>query len=232
MKMTQFTFRNLIFLSLLSPVINCFGQTDSTLVKEREPDFVNGKFQERTSMFYIAGKGSIVEGQDQFANTGVYCMFDYKVAKMHAVGAGIGYFIQYYMPSSSESPQYNGLNQGLELNFTYKFLYNLENRMSKGLTGNNFSANYFFLSPEFIYIIKPYSVWNVAWDYTKEEWTIKPTGENKFIPLLKLGYGVQRTVKRLTFDINAGIQLGKYNNTFYHQREFFYAQITAGYIFK
>ncbi len=85
-------------------------------------------------------------------------MFDYKVAKMHAVGTGIGYFIQYYMPRSSESPEYNGLNQGIELNFTYKFLYNLENRMSKGLTGNNFSANYFFISPEFIYLIKPYSV--------------------------------------------------------------------------
>jgi len=228
--MKSIILRNIVLLVLSGPLIPCFSQTDTTLAKES--DFVNEKFQERTSMFYIAGKGSVAKGQDIFANTGIYSMFDYKVAKIHAVGAGIGYFIQYYMPSSSESPEYNGLNQGLELNFTYKFLYNLENRMSKGLTGNNFSANYFFLSPEFIYLIKPYSVSNVAWDFTKGAWTVNSARENAFIPLLKMGYGIQRTLKRLTFDINAGIQMGKNYEDLHNQTGFFYAQITAGYIFK
>jgi hypothetical protein len=218
--------RHIVLLVLLSPVFNCFSQTDTTLTMAKEPDFVNDKFKERTSMFYIAGKGSIAMGEDQFANTGIYSMFEYKVVKMHAVGAGIGYFIQYYMPRSSESPPYNGLNQGIELSFTYKFLYNLENRMSRGLTGNNFSANYFFISPEFIYLIKPYSVSNVAWDFTRGAWAVNSAHENKFLPMLKMGYGMQRTMKRLTFDINAGIQMGN------HHEGFFYAQITAGYISK
>jgi len=221
--MNVFKFRFVIFLALLNPVLNCFSQTDST--RAGECDFVNEIFMERTSMFYIAGKGSGVKGMDMFANTGIYSMFDYKVAKMHAVGAGIGYFIQYYMPSSSESPEYNGLNQGLELSFTYKFLYNLANRMSKGLTGNNFSANYFFLSPEFIYFIKPYAVSSAAWDFTKGAWAINSERKNVFIPVLKLGYGIQRTVKRLTFDVNGGIQMGK-------NYDGLYIQITAGYIFK
>jgi hypothetical protein len=224
--MRAFYFRTMVLLGLAFSVINGFSQTDTTVAKVGEPDFVNGKFQQRTSMIYIAGKGSIAMGEDQFANTGIYSMFEYKVVNMHAVGAGIGYFIQYYMPSSSESPPYNGLNQGIELNFTYKFLYNLENRMSKGLTGNNFSANYFFISPEFIYLIKPYSVSNVAWDFTRGAWAVKSARENAFLPMIKMGYGIQRTMKRLTFDINAGIQMG--NN----HEGFFYAQITAGYIFK
>jgi hypothetical protein len=223
--MSAFNFRNLFFLALFCSSVNCFSQTDTIETQEKEPDFVNDIFMERTSMFYVAGKGSILIDQDMFANTGIYAMFDYKVAKIHAVGTGIGYFIQYYMPRSSESPEYNGLNQGIELNFTYKFLYNLKNRMSRGLTGDNFSANYFFLSPEFIYLIKPYSVQNVTWDFTKGAWAINYKHENMFIPWIKMGYGIQRTVKRLTFDLNAGILMGKYEG-------FFYAQITAGYIFK
>jgi hypothetical protein len=230
--MRTFYFRNILLLALSFPVINGFSQIDTTLAKEGEPDFVNGKFQERTSMFYVAGKGSVVKGFDIFANTGIYSMYDFKVAKMHAVGAGIGYFIQYYMPGTDESPPYNGLNQGIELSFTYKFLYNLENRMSRGLTGNNFSANYFFFSPEFIYLIKPYSVSDVAWDFSKGAWAVNSEHENRFIPLLKMGYGIQRTLKRLTFDLNAGVQLGQYSNKSTYQNGFFYAQITAGYIFK
>jgi hypothetical protein len=230
--MIALNFRNVVLLLLLSPVFNCFSQTDTTLAKAKEPDFVNEKFKERTSMFYVAGKGSVVKGFDIFANAGIYSMYDFKVAKMHAVGAGLGYFIQYYMPGTEESPEYNGLNQGIELSFTYKFLYNLENRMSKGLTGNNFSANYFFFSPEFIYLIKPYSVSDVAWDFTKGAWAINSEHENRFIPLFKMGYGIQRTFKCLTFDINAGVQLGQYSNKSSYQNSFFYAQITAGYIFK
>lgn len=223
--------RTTLLLFLFCPLIRVSGQSDS--IKSEEPDFINDKFKEKTFMLYVAGKGSLVINWDMFANTGIYSMFEYKVAKMHAVGAGIGYFIQYYMPSSSdESPEYNGLNQGLELNFTYKFLYNLENRMSKGLTGNNFSANYFFLSPEFIYLIKPYSVSDVAWDFTKGAWAVNSEHANKFIPVLKMGYGIQRTYKRLTFDINAGVQLGKYYSDLVYQKGFLYAQITAGYIFK
>jgi hypothetical protein len=229
--MSAFYFRTMVILALSFPVINGFSQTDTTLAKEGEPDFVNDKFKERTSMFFVAGKGSVVKGMDMFANTGIYSMYDIKVAKMHAVGAGIGYFFQYYMPSSNDSPEYNGINQGIELNFTYKFLYNLENRMSRGLTGNNFSANYFFLSPEFIYLFKPYSVQTVTWDFTKGAWAVNSEHENRFIPLLKMGYGIQRTYKRLTFDINAGFLVGKYEEQVY-QKDFFYVQITAGYIFK
>jgi hypothetical protein len=223
--MKEYLFQILILLVLLIPVSNCFSQTDTTGIGGAKPDFVNDIFMERTSMFYVAGKGSVLIDQDIFANTGIYAMFDYKVAKIHAVGTGIGYFIQYYMPRSSESPEYNGLNQGIELNFTYKFLYNLKNRMSRGLTGDNFSANYFFISPEFIYLIKPYSVQSVAWDFTKGAWAINYKHENMFIPWIKMGYGIQRTVKRLTFDLNGGILMGK-------SEGFFYAQITAGYIFK
>jgi hypothetical protein len=223
--MKESSFRIIILLLLFYPVLNCYSQTDTALVKESEPTFVNDIFMERNSMFYVAGKGSVLMDLDMFTNTGIYAMFDYKVAKIHAVGTGIGYFIQYYMPRSSESPEYNGLNQGIELNFTYKFLYNLKNRMSRGLTGDNFSANCFSVTPEFIYLIKPYSVQNVTWDFTKGAWAINYKHENMFISWIKMGYGIQRTVKRLTFDLNAGILMGK-------NEGFFYAQITAGYIFK
>ena len=62
--MKESNFRILILLALFYPVLNCFGQTDSTEIKKREPDFVNDKFQERGSMFYIGGNP---KGKDVFA---------------------------------------------------------------------------------------------------------------------------------------------------------------------
>ncbi len=42
--MNAFTFRNLVLLVLLSPVFNCFSQTDTIETQEKEPDFVNDIF--------------------------------------------------------------------------------------------------------------------------------------------------------------------------------------------
>jgi hypothetical protein len=67
------TFRDILLILLFCPLNQVSAQQDSTDVKGKEPDFVNYRFRERTSMFYIAGKTGLENIQGNFSSAwGIY----------------------------------------------------------------------------------------------------------------------------------------------------------------
>ena len=233
--MSALNFRNLVFLTLFCPSINCFSQADTTGIQEKETEFVNEKFRDRTTMFYIAGKAEIKNSYEIAGNTGIYVACEHKILRLHVIGAGLGYFLQsqdldretYYEPKYSD-----GLSQGIQLSLSYKYLTSLDRRMSKGLTGNNFSSNYFMISPAIVYLMGSYSASAVSWDFTRNKWAVKYERKVVFMPTLKLGYGIQRMIRtNMLIDINAGIQIGEHRDLD-DPTHLLYVQIKAGYIFK
>jgi hypothetical protein len=228
--MMAFRFRNILLLALLGPSIAGFGQTDTTLSKEKEPDFVNDKFKERISMFYIAGKTTLETMNYGFAPTiGIYTGYEHKFHSFHAIGAGIGYFGHY---QDFGFTPYNSFDDLLRIDLSYKYYHNLNLRMSKGLTGNNFSANYFYVSPG-LNIRSLYSrISSSSWDFTHGYWVTTSKREIIYDPRLKIGYGFQRIISnKMNFDLNTGIQISSYMRP-YHPEELFYFQVTLGFIIK
>jgi hypothetical protein len=234
--MIAFNCRNIILLALLGPAVNCFSQTDTTGIQEKETEFVNEKFRDRTTMFYIAGKAEVKNSYEITGNTGIYVACEHKILRLHVIGAGLGYFLQSQQPDWDTyyyEPKYsNGLSQGIQLSLSYKYLTSLDRRMSKGLTGNNFFSNYFMISPAIAYLYGSYYISDVSWDFTKSKWAIKSERKVSFVPALKLGYGIQRMIRtNMLIDINAGIQIGEQSDLDDPTR-LLYFQIKAGYIFK
>ena len=225
--------RNLVLLVLLYPSI-CYGQIDST-VMQKETDFVNEKFRDRTTMFYIAGKAEVKNSYEITGNTGIYVACEHKMLRLHVIGAGLGYFLQYQHLDREiyyDLKYSDGLSQGIQLSLSYKYLTSLDRRMSKGLTGNNFSSNYIMISPAIAYLYGSYYTSAVSWDFTKNKWAIKSERRVSFMPTLKLGYGIQRMIRtNMLIDINAGIQISKYRDLD-DPTQLLYIQIKAGYIFK
>jgi hypothetical protein len=221
-------YRNIVLIVLLVPVISCFGQTDSTLIKEKEQDFVNVKFKERASMFYIGGNTTI-EGLNNYfgATNGIYTAYEHKFHKYHVIGAGMGYYFHYF-----KYYFYDGYDPLLCFDLSYKYFHNLNSRMRRGLTGNNFSANYFYVSPNFSFLNHTSSFSTYAWDFTNGYWVATSTKEILCRPALKLGYGFQRVIQdKMNIDINAGIQINKYTEWLYPQQLFF-LQLKLGFIIK
>ena len=48
----------------------------------KEPDFVNEKFRDRTTMFYIAGKAEVKNSYEITGNSGIYVACEHKIAKI------------------------------------------------------------------------------------------------------------------------------------------------------
>jgi len=211
-------------------MINCFSQTDTTRTKEKEPDFVNDKFKERTSMLYVAWKTGIENGQKGLtAYSGFYSAYEFKLSKLHLIGAGLGLYYQFH---NIDFKNYQANNLLTQINITYKFFYNLDRRMSKGLTGNNFSANYFLVSPNLSYMRSPYSLTSYAWDFTKGSWEANYERNVTIIPKLKIGFGIQRTLRnKIIFDLCAGIHLQNFNSG-NSLDDLLFGQFMIGYIIK
>jgi hypothetical protein len=233
--MRTFYFRNILLLALNLPAFNGFSQTDTTGIQGKETEFVNEKFRERTTMFYIAGKAEVINSYEITGNSGIYIACEHKIQRLHVIGAGLGYFLQYQHLDRDkyyDLKYSDGLSQGIQLSISYKYLTSLDRRMSKGLTGNNFSSNYFMISPAVAYLNGSYSTSDVSWDFTKNKWAVKSERKVSFMPTLKLGYGIQRMIRtNMLIDINAGIQIGKYRDLD-DPMQLLYFQIKAGYIFK
>ncbi len=224
-------FRTIILFALLGPALTGFGQTDTTVSKEGEPDFVNEKFKERTSMFYIAGNTTLESIYYSFAPTiGINTAYEHKLNSCHAIGAGIGYFLHYQHFSF---PPFNSFDNFLRIDLSYKYYHNLNSRMSRGLTGNNFSANYFYVAPTLSFLRRPNEYSNSAWDFTHGYWVItSKKSEIIYRPSLRIGYGFQRVIRdKMNFDMNGGIQI---NNSMYRYEieNHFYFQIKLGFIIK
>ena len=104
--------------------------------------------------------------------------------------------------------------------------------MSKGLTGNNFSANYFYVSPNFLLRLNTRVSTNYSWDFTNGYWVVSSKKERIYETGLKLGYGFQRVIQnKMNFDINAGIQING-NSEWSHPEQLFFLQIRIGFIIK
>jgi hypothetical protein len=230
--MKNIIYRGILLLALLVSFFRCFGQSDSTLIKEKKLDFVNDKFKERTSMFYLAGRAAIENMDYQFlATNGLYTAYEHKLHTVHAIGAGMGYFLGY---QNADLYYNHGYVKLVRVDLSYKYYHNLKLRMSKGLTGNNFSANYIYVSPNCIFMNGTSRISGYTWDFTNGYWVIKTKKEVICEPRLKLGYGFQRTIRnKLNFDLNAGFQLG--NNLYqyqYHPGQLLFGQVTVGFIIK
>jgi hypothetical protein len=233
--MRTFYFRNILLLALNLSAFSGFSQTDTTGIPEKETEFVNEKFRERTTMFYIAGKAEVKNSYEITGNSGIYVACEHKILRLHVIGAGLGYFLQYQLLDRDtyyDLKYSDGLSQGIQLSISYKYLTSLDRRMSNGLTGNNFSSNYFMISPSIAYLFGSYYTSAVSWDFTKNKWAVKSERKVSFVPTLKIGYGIQRMIRtNMLIDINAGIQTGEQRDLDDPTR-LLYVQIKAGYIFK
>jgi hypothetical protein len=227
--MKESSFRILILFLLFYPVLNCFGQNDTTEIIKKEPDFLNDKFKERISMLYIGGNTIIESMYSEFEpSSGIYAAYEHKLNKYHVVGAGMGYYLHY---QDLRYYSYNSFNPLLRFDVTYKFYHNLNSRMSKGLTGNNFSANYFYVSPNFLFKLNTRVSTNYSWDFTNGYWVGTTTKERIYEPGLKLGYGFQRVIgNKMNFDMNAGFQIS--SKSYQWDQLPFFVQIKLGFIIK
>ena len=119
-----------------------------------------------------------------------------------------------------------------EIELGYRYYHNLRKRMSKGQTGNNFSANYFLISPYLGLSYLPDTKRNCQWDFEEGIWAVNYYSAVRANPGLRLGYGLQRNFKgKWNFDINGGIQFrpGIHSNSI---AEKLYLQFSIGYILK
>jgi hypothetical protein len=221
----------IIILLCLWPAVQSFGQIDTLNQSKDETGYrIKGKYRDRTMAMYINGKGSIMDvGHGMAFRYGIGTATEFKLYNNHSLGAGLGLFYTMDRPLFSD---YDKRNVNLEFEIGYRYYHNLRNRMSKGLTGNNFSANYFLFSPYFSLQYRPYRMKGYSWDFNKGIWVIQYTSAIEFNPGLRLGYGLQRTFWRnMNFDINGGIQFRRW--TFLRSpADLIYIQFSLGYIFK
>lgn len=220
----------IIILLCVWPVIQSFGQTD-TLKHTKETGYrVNVKYRDRSMALSINSKGRIMNTDYEMnIRYGIGTTIEFKLFNNHSLGAGLSLLI------TDDWPMFDGFNKrdaNLEFDIGYRYYYNLRNRMSKGLTGNNFSANYLIVSPCFWLQYIPYSMKDYYWDFNKGIWIIKSTCAIEFNPGLRLGYGLQRTFWRnMNFDINGGIQFRKWTSL-RSPADLIYIQFSLGYIIK
>ncbi len=220
----------IIILFCISPFIQSFGQKDTLKLSSNDNGYsVNGKYRDRSMAIYLNGKGSIMNADHRMIRYGLGSTFEYKLYNNHSLGAGLSFLVADDWPIFSG---YYVTDARLEFEIGYRYYHNLNNRMSKGLTGNNFSANYFLISPYFWLQYRPFWQEDYYWDFNKGIWLIKSTSEITIKPGVRIGYGLQRTFWRnFNFDINGGIQIRKWTGS-PRKFEFLYLQFSIGYIIK
>lgn len=221
----------IIILLCLWPSVQSFGQMDTLNQPSDETGYrIKGKYRDRTIAMYINSKGSIMDvGHSMAFRYGIGTAVEFKLHNNHSLGAELSLLINDDWPLFRG---YNKTNANFEFDIGYRYYHNLRKRMSKGLTGNNFSANYLLVSPGFWLQYRPYSMEDYYWDFTKGIWVIKYTSAIEINPDLKFGYGLQRTFWRnMNFDINGGIQFRRWESL-NSPADLIYIQFSFGYIFK
>ncbi len=213
-------------------LVLCFqvkGQADTTYLMKKdslEYGFLNEKFKERKYMLYLAGRGSISNPNGVMVlDNGLYVGYERKMGKSQVFGGGAGFFLQ------DDGGNLSSPDKLLMLNLNHKWLYNLDYRMERGKTGNNMSANYFTLSPTVTIGHSVSYLSGYAWDFSRGEWAVKYKNKSAASLSLKIGYGLQRTIRdRIQFDIQAGFLIKR--SPYATLGNFFYCQTTAGFIIK
>ncbi len=69
-------------------------------------------------MFYIAGKAEVKNSYEITGNSGIYVACEHKMLRLHVIGAGLGYFLQYQHLDRDiyyDLKYSDGLSQGIQL---------------------------------------------------------------------------------------------------------------------
>jgi hypothetical protein len=211
------------------PAVKSSGQPD-TLKQTSETGYtINAKYRDRIMALSVNGKGSLMNLDYLITRYGINTAIEFKLHNNHSLGAGLSLLINDDWPLFSDISK---RNVNLEFDIGYRYYHNLRNRMSKGLAGNNFSANYFIVSPYFFLQYVPYYLKGYYWDFNKGMWAIQYTSSIEINPGLRLGYGLQRTFwKNMNFDINGGIQFRRWEYLG-SPVNLIYIQFSLGYILK
>ena len=216
------------------PSVQSFGQEDTLKQSAGREDYrINSRYRDRTMALSVKAIGGIMIPYPDFFMYGIGTTFEFKIKDYHSVSGGIN-----LLNSESWFPimGYHSTKTCLQVEMGYRYYHNLKNRMSKGRTGNNFSANYFLLSPGFWLQYKQYILEDYYWDFTKGLWVLEYSKPLVLRPDVRLGYGLQRTFWRnLNFDINGGIQFTRWEGPVTAVDLLFelsYIQFSLGYIIK
>jgi hypothetical protein len=197
----------ILFLVIVWPVRPGYGQEDSLLHTDDGSGYrVAGKFSDRTKAWYMDASARYTKPdylKELTYRLGV--SLEYKLWNNHSLGAGLNLQMIDREPLFSSSPH---RTFGVEVKLDYRYYHNLKNRMSKGLTGNNFNANYILVSPAVSFGYEPYTLEGYQWDFNTGSWIVSYKSSFMAMPDLRLGYGMQRSIwKNLNYDINGGFQI-------------------------
>ena len=182
-----------------------FNQTD-TLTHNAMVNKVTipEKYRDRNKAWYV---DAIVSFPNPKVGTeiryGLGVSNEFKLKRQHSLGAGLNILMVDEAPVFS----YSHPVMSFEVKLEYRYYHNLNNRMSWGLTANNFYADYFLVSP---YVSFGYSSYNEGFrfDFDSGSWIKEVKNTLRVDPCLRLGYGIQRPiVKRIGFNLNGGFQL-------------------------
>ena len=210
--------------------IQASGQEDTLKIPSNNNVFsIDGKYRDRKYAIYLDGKGRIMNADRGMIIYGFGPGIEYKLFNNHSICADLNFMIA---DDLSHLKGYYVTRARIEFETGYRYYHNLRKRMSKGLTGNNFSANYLILSPYFWLQYQPYFMERYYWDFENGTWALVYTSSIKMNPGIRLGYGLQRNFwKNVNFDINGGIQ---FQRVTYSPKltELFFCQFSIGIIIK
>ncbi len=222
----------IIFLCIWSAV-KSFGQEDTLKQHTGEDSYrINARYRDQTMALSVNTMGAFMYTNSKLVY-GIGAAVEFKIRDYHSLGGGVNVLnsedwfdiMGYYYTKTC-----------LQVTMEYRYYHNLKNRMSKGRTGNNFSANYFLISPGFWLQNKQYKLEDYYWDFTQGIWVLEYTKPLLIRPGVKIGYGIQRTfLRNLNFDINGGIQFRRWDGSYKPVEllnELKYIQLSIGYIIK
>ena len=181
--------KNILLITLLFYTVigNCQTPVDTAEFKYET------KFSDRNKLCLLNANGIfIITGNKILSDFGLNGITEYKLWKYHSLFAGIGLVQVYKQPIFAH---YHEKTRNINLNISggYRYYYNLKDRMIKGLTGNNFNANYLQISPYLLLGYEPYELKSYDWDFNRGMWELKYKSSIKAQAGLNLGYGIQRS---------------------------------------
>ena len=220
----------IIILFCACPVQQSPGQ--DTLSHDTRKDYqINARYRDRTIALSVYAIGGSMRNYDHSFQYGIGTAIEFKIRDSHSLGGGVN------MWRSGDWNDFFGYYYSMncfQVEMGYRYYHNLSKRMSKGRTGNNFSADYFLFSPGVYLQMKRRNLEDYYWDFSQGIWVLEYSKPLVIRPDIKVGYGIQRTFWRnLKFDVNGGIQFRKGIDSFKPLEllyDMYYIQFSLGYI--
>jgi hypothetical protein len=231
--MKNLTKTGIIILLCVCPILQSFGQDTLSHHTARKDYQINARYRDRTMALSIDAIGGSMRNNRNSLQYGLGTAVEFKIRDYHSLGGGVNIWRS---DNWYDLFGYYSSKNCLQVELEYRYYHNLRNRMSKGLTGNNFSANYFLFSPGGYLQIKRKHLEDYYWDFSQGIWVLEYTRSLVIRPDIRIGYGIQRTFWRnLKVDINGGIQFRKGIDSFRPLEllyDMYYIQFSLGYIIK